>query len=114
MSDKSNTNRFQVDLNADQMQALEFLTGMAGLRTKREFFENALTLFRWAARERMQGRTICSIDAENHQIKELEMPALSAIASRGLVVPLVSEDELRLREAQPGRPLKEILSNLKE
>ncbi len=76
------TKRFQLDLSIHEHEEMERLMARAGLKTKREFVSNALTLFRWAANELVQGRSIGSVDAGG-DVKQLEMPALAAFASVG-------------------------------
>ena len=45
--------------------------------TKKDLFNNALSLFRWAVEERKSGRIIASIDGEEKSVREVVMPALS-------------------------------------
>ena len=52
----------------------------SGIKTKKEFFNNALTFLEWAIKEKKAGRTIASIDETAHSYKEIVMPALSAVA----------------------------------
>lgn len=101
--------RFQVDLSSKEYDLVETLTRLAGLRTKKDLFCNALALFRWAANERLNGRAIAAIDTTGNQVREFEMPALAEIATQS---PLVSIDELRRRVQESGRPLDEILDEL--
>jgi hypothetical protein len=69
--------RFQVEVTEEQSKSLDELARQVGLRTKKELFNNALTLFKWAVKERRKGRIICSVGS-NDSIKELEMPVLDA------------------------------------
>ena len=94
--------RFQVDLSEEELNSIERLGSLAGLRTKKEVILNAITLFRWAAKEIMYGRTICSIDEKTQVVKQLELPALSAILDKR-VAPM-TEDEIRDRMASGSRP----------
>lgn len=104
--------RFQVDLTDEQMTTLDRLAQQSGARTKRELFESALALFQWAARERSHGRNVGSFDPATETIREFDMPALAAFAGRN-DPPRLSAEELRRREQQPGKPLKEIRKRLK-
>ena len=52
----------------------------AGVTTKRELFNNALSLFEWAAKERMSGRVIASVDPGADKYKEIIVPALEVLA----------------------------------
>ena len=97
----STLRRFQVDLSEDELNSIERLGSLAGLRTKKDVILNAITLFRWAAKEIMYGRTICSIDEKTQVVKQLELPALTAIVDKR-VEPL-TEDEIRDHMATIGR-----------
>jgi hypothetical protein len=96
--------RFQLDLSVDEMSAIDRWSSMAGFRTKKEFLVNAFTIFQWAAKQVMLGRTICAINEASGEIRHLEMPALAAIAEWG-VAPTLSPEERRRRIAEPGQPL---------
>jgi hypothetical protein len=105
--------RFQMDLSESELQSMERLSEFAGFRTKREFFLNAFTLFQWAAKQVMLGRTICAMDEATGEVRHLEFPALQAIAAK--VPPIsLSPNEVRRRLAEPSRPLAEVLAELKE
>ena len=71
--------RLQIELDDNRMAELETLMGEGGVKTKRELFNAALTLLRWAMRERRAGRIVASIDEKTETIKELEMPILSEV-----------------------------------
>jgi hypothetical protein len=103
--------RFQLDLTADEMSAIERWSKFAGFRTKREFLLNALTLFEWAAKQVMLGRTISAINEATGEVRHLELPALTAIAARTPALALTAE-EVQRRLAEPRRPLAEILAEL--
>jgi hypothetical protein len=98
--------RFQLDLSVDEMNSIERWSTMAGFRTKKEFLLNAFTLFQWAAKQVMLGRTICAINEGTGEVRQLEMPSLAAIAEYGAPLPLTPE-ERRRRMAEPGFPLSE-------
>jgi hypothetical protein len=68
--------RLQVEITQEQMDRLEHLQELAGLRTKKELIDNALTLFQWALKEKALGRAIISVDEKEETYKELEMPCL--------------------------------------
>jgi hypothetical protein len=68
--------RLQIDTAPAQDQLMEDLMQRAGLGSKKELFNNALTLFAWALDEVAKGRKIASVhEAEGHY-RELQMPAL--------------------------------------
>ena len=72
--------RIQFELSEDKLKELEQLMAASGVKTKKEFFNNALTLLEWAIKEKKAGRTIASIDETANSYKEIVMPALSAVA----------------------------------
>lgn len=74
--------RFQIDLTEDELRSIEHLGAIAGIRTKKDVVLNAITLLRWAARETMYGRSICSIDDRTGATKQVELPALFAVADK--------------------------------
>lgn len=55
-----------------------------GLRTNKELLNNALTLLKWAARERSRGRTIASVNEQTGNYNELDMTFLETAASEAL------------------------------
>ena len=96
--------RFQLDLSADELDSIERWSSMAGVRTKKEFLLNAITLFKWAAQQILLGRTICAVNESTGEIRHLEMPALSAIAEYG-APPVAAPQELRRLIAEPAHRL---------
>ena len=74
--------RIQFELPTQKVRDLERLMEESGIQTKRELFNNALTLLEWAAKQRKLGRVIASIDEKNGKYFELQMPILSAIATK--------------------------------
>lgn len=72
--------RIQLEVPEEQLVEIERLMTDLRLRTKKDLFNNALTLLRWAAEERRYGRAVGSIDAAQGVVKELVMPALQNVA----------------------------------
>jgi hypothetical protein len=58
--------------------------------TKKDFFNNALTLFKWAIEERRAGRQIASLDGELY--RELRMPALDSVEAAVVVKPPLEKE----------------------
>lgn len=76
--------RIQLELSEERVQELEELMRQLGVRTKKDLFNNALTLLEWASREKRSGRIIASIlkEADDYrEVKELVMPALNHASS---------------------------------
>jgi Arc/MetJ family transcription regulator len=73
------TERLNIEFNGDKMREIESLMKEARVSTKKEFVNAALTLLKWAIKERRAGRTIASVDEKKDSWKELEMPILSEV-----------------------------------
>jgi Arc/MetJ family transcription regulator len=73
------TERLQIDVDSDKMREIENLMKEARVTTKKEFINWALTLLKWAIRERRAGRIIASVDEKKDSYKELDMPILSEV-----------------------------------
>ena len=71
--------RVQLDLPAERIAELEELMAKTGVTTRKDLFENALTLFEWAVAQRVQGRSIASINEDEDSYRELVMPALAFV-----------------------------------
>ena len=111
------TKRFQLDLTEQEHAEMERLANLAGIKTKREFVSNALTLFRWAAAELANGRAIGSFDAAGKLHKQLEMPALTALAACGAAAErlnrrMPTSEQLDERTQEPSVPMAEVLAEL--
>jgi hypothetical protein len=74
--------RIQFELPEEKVKELEAIMKEAQITTRKDLFNNALTLFEWAVQERRSGRTIASVDEHNKKYKELVMPALAAVSSK--------------------------------
>ena len=75
----SNLVRLQVELDEEKMKELEQLMEEGKARTKKDFINAALTLLKWAMREKRAGRIIASVDEKKDTYKEIEMPILSEV-----------------------------------
>ena len=105
------TKRLQVDLTEKEHTELDRLSALAGLKTKREFVINALTLFRWAANELAAGRQVGSFDPRGGPTKQLEMPCLVPFAEIAVALAKVrpSAAELWARVERGGVPSSDAL-----
>jgi hypothetical protein len=74
-----NTVRLQFEIPQDRLPALDALMEDAGIRTRTELFNNAMSLLKWAVRQRKDGRVIASIDYDGDSFRELVMPILEEI-----------------------------------
>lgn len=69
--------RLQFDLPNNKIKELDELLRISGLASRKDLFNNALTLFQWALRERQAGRSIASVDKSTQSYKQLEMESLT-------------------------------------
>ena len=79
---KMTTERLQIDFDSEKMREIEALMKEAKVSTKKEFVNWALTLLKWAIKERRAGRIIASVDEAKDSYKELELPILSEMRPR--------------------------------
>jgi hypothetical protein len=92
--------RIQLDLPDDQVRELDQLMTEANIATRKDLFNNALTLFQWAAKAKRAGRIVASVDEQNGTAKELVMPALENISAGR---PALKRDEpVPARQVQRG------------
>lgn len=72
--------RVQIDLSPIQIARLNWTMKVCGLETRKDLFNNALTILEWAAKEVTEGRKIASFDKSDTK-HILSMPALQTAAS---------------------------------
>lgn len=68
--------RIQLDFPEDKVRELDQLMKQVHISTRKDLFNNALTLLVWAVRERLKGKKIVSMDERDGSYKELVMPLL--------------------------------------
>lgn len=71
--------RWQIDVPEERDREIEDLMKECGISTKKELFNNAVTLLKWAIEEKRKGRIIASVEEEGKKYRELQMPILSAV-----------------------------------
>jgi hypothetical protein len=64
----SKKHRFQTDVTPEQLGQLEALMTRSGVESKRDLFNNALTLLQWAVEHNRRGCEIASIDRNKKEI----------------------------------------------
>lgn len=74
--------RIQLDLNPQEIETLNRLMVVCGIETRKDLFNNALTLFEWAVEEVRQGRAIGSFERGTREFTVLNMPAFSRAAKQ--------------------------------
>ena len=72
--------RIQLELPEDQVAELDELMRATKVRTRKDLFNNALTLFDWAVKEKRAGRVIASVDESQEVVKEILMPSLQRVS----------------------------------
>jgi len=73
------TVRLQVDILKQQLEELESLQKLGGLRSKRELWDTAFTLLKWATKKKTQGFSVGSLSPDG-RYTELEMTFLEDLA----------------------------------
>jgi len=71
----------QIDLPEEKLKQVEELMRESGIRTKKEFINNAITLLAWAIKETKAGRVIASVDEDQHRYKEILLTPLENVAT---------------------------------
>jgi metal-responsive CopG/Arc/MetJ family transcriptional regulator len=74
--------RIQFDLPKSRVDDLDRIARAAGITTRKELFNNAVTLLDWAIKQREAGKTIGVAGEEGRLEKELSMPILDSIKHR--------------------------------
>ena len=74
--------RVQFELTKRGVQEFEELEEITDVATKKELFDNAFTLLKWAVKERQNGRIIASVDEDNEKYKQIELPLLSRVKGK--------------------------------
>jgi hypothetical protein len=77
-----NRTRIQIDLAPTELERMNTVMRMTELKTRKDLFNNALSLFEWAAVMAADGREIGSVDSEA-KIHTIVMPALKNAAAYG-------------------------------
>ncbi len=74
--------RLQFELSREKLDDIERLRIECGFETKKDLFNNAVTLLSWAARHARDGHAIAAVDNGDKRYFELEMPFLLHLAPR--------------------------------
>lgn len=68
--------RMQFDFTEEKVKELEAMMEKCDISTRKELFNNALTILQWALDESEQGHDIAAIDRNEKQFYALRMPIL--------------------------------------
>ena len=71
--------RIHFEIPEDKAKRLESLMELCHVTTKKDLFNNALSLLEWAVEEKKSGYDIASINKETNLFRELRMPILSHV-----------------------------------
>jgi hypothetical protein len=73
------TIRMQFEVPTDKANEIETLIKECGFESKKEFFNNAITLLKWAVRHVKNGETVAAVNPREEKYTELSMPFLDTI-----------------------------------
>jgi hypothetical protein len=93
--------RIQLDLDIEGVKILERLKELTGLKSHKDLFNNSITIFDWAVRQRLQGRIVASIDERAESYREFDMPTLSFAAARAKLATAHAEPAPAMAAAKP-------------
>lgn len=74
------TMRVQLDIPDNKFNELKALIEECGFATNKEFFDNAITLFKWVVKQARKGNVIASVDESERRYTELQMPFLERVS----------------------------------
>lgn len=74
--------RIQIELADERVKELNDLMVRCGLTTKKDLFNNAMSIFEWAIEEAEAGKVIAAVNRAEQRYEVLRMPVLDAAAKR--------------------------------
>lgn len=66
--------RLQLEMTEDRLKYFDKLVVECGLRTRKDLFDNAMTLLDWALEEIRNGNKIACVNQEDKRMELLRMP----------------------------------------
>ena len=81
--DVNSKTRVQLDLSVNEIQRLNWIMEVCDTSSRKDLFNNALTLLEWAVKEVRDGRKLASFDDETKDRTILTMPILRAAENHG-------------------------------
>jgi hypothetical protein len=76
------TTRITLDVPDEKFEEIKLLCERLRLATRKDLFNNAITLLQWAEEQIASGRVIASVDDEAKSFRELQMPIFENIQRR--------------------------------
>jgi hypothetical protein len=77
-----NKTRIQIDLSTKEVERMNLVMDRCELESRKDLFNNALTLLEWAIHEVSQGFRIASVNDHNKERTILSMSALNNAARK--------------------------------
>jgi hypothetical protein len=74
--------RIQIELTEGRVRELNDLMVRCGLSTKKDLFNNALSIFEWAVEEVASGNVVAAVNKTDQRYEVLRMPVLDTVAKR--------------------------------
>lgn len=93
--------RIQFEISAKLAQELEQFEKDGDMNTHREFFVNAITLWRWAFQKSREGKTIAALEDSEDQLRytELSLPGLDSVRRDALALRALSMGPIATHQA---------------
>lgn len=96
--------RVQFDISPERLAALDDLMSLCGVRTRKDLFDNAMTLLEWAANETARGRKIASYKEDTDKVEVVRFPVLENAWRNRRSLESVHLVDTAGRNVKPGRP----------
>lgn len=74
--------RVQFDLMPDRLEDFDRLMSLCDLKTRKDLFDNAMTLFEWAVHEVRNGSEIASYNRSMDHVEVVRLPVLDNAARK--------------------------------
>lgn len=74
--------RVQIDLSPREVERMNWMMSECEIESRKDLFNNALTLLEWAIQEIQEGKKIASFNDETRERTILSMPVLKTAAAK--------------------------------
>lgn len=71
------TTRINLEIKESKLEEIEKLIEIGDLSTRKQFFENAITLLKWSMRAKQSGKSVGFL-GDNNMFHEIVMPVLES------------------------------------
>jgi hypothetical protein len=92
------TSRIQIELAEERVKEINNLMVRCGLSTKKDLFNNAMSILEWAVEEVEAGKVVAGVDRAEQRYEVLRMPILDAAAKRAPRGPVEDKTGGRLQQ----------------